>query len=342
MTNMQRPKVLLDVDNLTVRLTGARGTVHAVNGISYQLRDGETLAVVGESGSGKSVHYLSMVKLIPTPPCRIVAGSARFEDDDLVKLDRVALRPLLGKRIGIVFQDPMTSLNPVLPIGIQLTERLTEHMGLSPRQARVRAAELLDLVRIPNPAGRLDQFPHQFSGGMRQRVMIAIALSCDPKLLIADEPTTALDVTVQAQILDLVAELKQKLGMSIIWISHDLGVVAGIADTVQVMYAGMIVERGPVREVFNDPRNAYTLGLLQSIPDVVQGPKRRLRQIPGSPPNMLAPPKGDPFAPRNPFATPRCFEEVPPLRPVADGHPEHFVAAWYDLRQHRDAALEVQ
>ena len=331
---------LLDVNDLTVRFATERGSVHAVSAVSYSLREGETLAVVGESGSGKSVHYLSLLKLLPSPPARITGGAAWFEGQDLVALDRNALRPILGSRIGIVFQDPMTSLNPVLSIGLQLTERLVEHQGLTARQATERAAELLDLVHIPDPRTRLAQYPHQFSGGMRQRVMIAIALSCEPRLLIADEPTTALDVTVQAQILDLVRELKEKLGMSIVWISHDLGVVAGIADTVQVMYAGRIVECGPARDVFKDSRNAYTLGLLQSIPDVAHGGTGRLRQIPGAPPNMLDPPPGDPFAPRNPYATERCFREMPPLRPVPGGHPEHLVAAWYDLREARRKDLE--
>jgi len=327
--------ILLDVHGQVVEIGTARGTVHAVNGVSFSLREGETLGVVGESGSGKSVQYLSMLGLIPSPPARVKGGVAKFLGRDLFQASREELRRILGKEIGIVFQDPMTSLNPVLPVGLQIGERLVEHLGLTTRQARVRAEELLDLVGISSPRLRLAQYPHQLSGGMRQRVMIAIALSCEPRLLIADEPTTALDVTVQAQILELVQELKARLRMSMLWITHDLGVVAGLADTVQVMYAGRVIERGPVRAIFRDPRNAYTLGLLRCIPDV-SGPKRgRLAQIPGSPPDLHRLPKGDAFAVRNAYATKRCFEEVPPLAPVVDGHPDHLVAAWYDLRDTR-------
>jgi peptide/nickel transport system ATP-binding protein/oligopeptide transport system ATP-binding protein len=272
-----------------------------------------------------------MMGLIPRPPGRIESGQVLFEGRDLLKLSDEQMRLVRGKEIAMIFQDPMTSLNPVLTIGTQITEALRLHLGMNNSQARKRAAELLDLVGIPDAGKRLNDYPHQFSGGMRQRVMIAMGLSCNPKLLIADEPTTALDVTIQAQIIELVKQLKDEFNMAIIWVTHDLGVVAGIADTVQVMYAGRVVERGPTREVFQDTRNAYTLGLLRSLPRLDRKGER-LVQIEGSPPDMRIPPKGDPFAPRNPYATPRCFEEIPPLVPVVAGHPEHMSANWYDLR----------
>ena len=322
---------LLQVRNLTVAFETSGGIVHAVNEVSYTLEEGETLGIVGESGSGKSVHALAMLGLIPCPPGRIVAGEVIFEGRDLLRLSETELRDLRGGRIGFVFQDPMTSLNPVLTVGRQLIEELTRHLGLSTRAARDRAVELLDLVGIADPARRINQYPHQFSGGMRQRVMIAIGVACNPKLLIADEATTALDVTVQAQVLDLARDLKRRLGTTIIWITHDMGVVAGLADTVQVMYGGRIMERGPVRSIFKDPRSAYTWGLLRSLPRAERRAEGRLYQIPGQPPDLTAMPVGDPFAQRNPFATERCFREVPPLRDVAGGASGHQVAAWYDL-----------
>jgi len=327
--------VILDIRDLAVEFALGDSTVHAVNGVSYALQEGETLGIVGESGSGKSVHVLSLVRLIPSPPGRIVSGSAHFEGRDLLRLSDAEVRAIRGNRVAFIFQDPMSSLNPVLSIGRQLTEPLETHLGMTSRAAQRRAAELLDLVRIPDPERQLRHYPHELSGGMRQRVMIAMALSCNPKLLIADEPTTALDVTIQAQIIELVRELRERIGMSIIWITHDLGVVAGLADAVQVMYAGRIVERGPVDAVFEDPRSAYTLGLLRSLPDVRTGTKRRLYQIEGSPPDLRELPKGDPFAPRNPYATPRDFVEAPPLAQVPDGAPGHLAAAWYDLREAR-------
>jgi oligopeptide/dipeptide ABC transporter ATP-binding protein len=330
-------KVLMEVENLVVRFYTQEGTVYAVNDISYQLREGETLGVVGESGSGKSVHALSIMGLIPTPPGKVESGQVNFEGRDLLKLSKEQMRLVRGKEIAMIFQDPMTSLNPVLTIGTQITESLKLHLGMTNAQSRKRAAELLDLVGIPDAGKRLDDYPHQFSGGMRQRVMIAMGLSCNPKLLIADEPTTALDVTIQAQILELIKQLKDEFNMAIVWITHDLGVVAGLADKIQVMYAGRIVERGPTKEVFQDPRNAYTLGLLRSLPRL-DGSNRKLVQIEGSPPDMRIEPKGDPFAPRNPYATERDWDETPPLEQVHDGHPEHFVAAWYDL----PAALEKE
>ena len=323
---------ILEVRRLTVEFEVEGGVVHAVTDVSYALGEGETLGIVGESGCGKSVHVLSMLGLVPMPPGRIVQGEVLFEGRDLLTLGPEEVRRIRGREIGFVFQDPMTSLNPVLSIGRQLTEGVEQHLGMTPRQAAARAAELLDLVHIPSPERRLRQYPHEFSGGMRQRVMIAMALACEPKLLIADEPTTALDVTIQAQILELVRDLKARLGMAVIWITHDLGVVAGIADNVQVMYAGRIIERGPVDAVYGDPRNAYTFGLLRSLPQGTSG-ETRLLQIDGAPPSLRALPPGDPFAPRNPYATERCRREMPPLGQVTDGAAGHLVAAWYDLRQ---------
>jgi oligopeptide/dipeptide ABC transporter ATP-binding protein len=325
--------VLLEVKDLVTRFDTQDGTIYAVNGLSYTLKEGETLGIVGESGSGKSVHVLSMLGLIPQPPGKIAGGEVLFEGQDLLKMRDRELRQIRGGKIAMVFQDPMTSLNPVLTIGRQITEVLTLHLGMNENRAKNRAAELLDLVGIPQPRDRLKAYPHQFSGGMRQRATLAMALAGNPKLLIADEPTTALDVTIQAQIIDLIKQLKQQFGMAVIWITHDLGVVAGIADTVQVMYAGRLLERGPARSVFKDPRNAYTLGLLESLPRLDSRRGERLQQIDGSPPDLHILPQGDPFAPRNPYATPRCFEEMPPLQPVKDGHPDHLVAAWYDLRE---------
>ena len=323
--------VLLELRNLVVRFYTQEGIVSAVNDVGYTLNEGETLGIVGESGSGKSVHALAMMGLIPSPPGKVEAGEVIFEGRDLLKLSNEQMRLVRGKEIAMIFQDPMTSLNPVLTIGTQLTESLRLHLGMNQSQANKRAAELLDLVGIPDASKRLKDYPHQFSGGMRQRVMIAIGLSCNPKLLIADEPTTALDVTIQAQILELVKQLKKEFNMAMIWITHDLGVVAELADNIQVMYAGRIVERGPTKEVFGDPRNAYTLGLMRSLPDH-SGKRNRLTQIEGAPPDMRIPPKGDAFAVRNQYATERCFEEQPPLLPVTDGSGAHYAAAWYDLR----------
>jgi oligopeptide/dipeptide ABC transporter ATP-binding protein len=322
---------LLQVRNLTIAFETSAGTVHAVNDVSYDLEAGETLGIVGESGSGKSVHVLAMVGLVPRPPGRIVAGQVLFEGRDLLTMPERELRDLRGGRIGFVFQDPMTSLNPVLTVERQLVEMLRRHQGLDGAAARKRAIELLELVRIPDAAHRVRQYPYQFSGGMRQRVMIAIGVACQPRLLIADEATTALDVTVQAQILDMVKDLKARFGMTIIWITHDMGVVAGLADTVQVMYAGRIVERGPADDVFDDPRSAYTWGLLQSLPTAERRAAGRLYQLHGEPPDLYRPAPGDPFAPRNVFATARCFQELPPLTQVANGAPGHLAAAWYDL-----------
>ncbi|RCI77213.1 ABC transporter ATP-binding protein [Brucella anthropi] len=327
----------LAVEDLTISFETAEGPVTAVDGISYQLQAGETLGVVGESGSGKSLHVLAMVGLLPKVPGLRVTGSVRFQGRELLGLPDSSLRDIRGREIGFVFQDPMTAMNPVLTIERQLIAPLIRHMGLSQAAARSRAIELLDLVGIPDPGKRIGLYPFQLSGGMRQRVMIAMGLSCDPKLLIADEATTALDVTVQAQVLDLVQDLKRRLGTTIVWITHDMGVVAGLAQTVQVMYCGRIMERGPVRSVFHDPRNAYTWGLMRSLPQGQSGKSDRLYQIPGQVPRPTEMPPGDPFAPRNEYATPRCHREMPPLVQVADGAPGHLAAAWYDLRQIREA-----
>jgi len=322
---------LLEVEDLTVSFARGGEVARVVSGVSYTVEQGETLGIVGESGSGKSVHVLAMLGLLPSPPGDVEAGRVWFGGRDLLRLPPSSLRDVRGGQIGLVFQDPMTALNPVLTIGRQIGDGLTRHRRLSRRAARARAAELLAMVGIAQPERRLDQFPHEFSGGMRQRVMIAIAIACEPALLIADEPTTALDVTVQGQILDLLGTLKQRLGMTMIWITHDMGVIAAIADRVQVMYAGHVMERGPARAVFHDPRNAYTWSLLRALPHAERAPGGRLLQIPGQPPDPFNPPPGDPFAPRNPFATQRCFREMPPLRPVPGGPPDHLAAAWYDL-----------
>jgi oligopeptide/dipeptide ABC transporter ATP-binding protein len=326
---------LLDVQDLRIGFATPRGLVQVVHGLDYTLQAGETLAVVGESGSGKSVHALALVGLLRHPAARILGGRVLFNGQDLLQLDEAALRNIRGREIGFVFQDPMTSLNPMLTIGRQLAEPLRRHLGMDRDAARKRCIELLELVGIDRAAARLKHYPHQLSGGLRQRVMIAIGVACNPKLLIADEATTALDVTVQAQVVDLLRDLKARLGSTLIWITHDMGVVARLADTVQVMYAGRIVERGPVDAVFHDTRSAYTLGLLRSLPD---GGRGRLQAIPGQPPDPAAPLPGDPFAPRNAYATPRCFTEAPPLAQAEAAQAGHLVAAWYDLR----AALSAE
>jgi len=324
--------ILMDVKDLSVRFKTHEGTVHAVNGISYTLNEGETLGIVGESGSGKSVQSLAIMGLLPRPPAEIYSGTVMFRGRDLLKLSREEMRMVRGAEIAMIFQDPMTSLNPVLTIGRQITEALKLHLGMNDQQARERAAELLSMVGIPMAEQRLSSFPHQFSGGMRQRAMIAMALSCNPQLLIADEPTTALDVTIQAQIIDLVKRLRDKIGMAIIWISHDLGVVAGLADTVQVMYAGTVVERGPVGEIFRDTRHPYTLGLKGALPRVDRRGER-LVSIEGTPPDMRTKPTSCPFAPRCAYRVDRCTQEMPVLEPVAEGHPEHVMACFVDVRE---------
>ena len=326
-------EALLDVRRLVTRFDGDAGTVHAVNGISYSLQRGESLAVVGESGSGKSVGVLSVMGLIPSPPGRVESGEVWFKGRDLLTLSAEQLRRVRGKDIAMIFQDPMTSLNPVLSVGLQLAEAISEHQGVSHRDALRRAAEFLELVGIAAAGRRLNDYPHQFSGGQRQRIMIAMALSCEPDLLIADEPTTALDVTVQAQITELVARLQRRLGMAVIWITHDLGVVAGLVDKVAVMYAGHIVEAAPVAALYRDTSHPYTLGLLESIPSLTAG--GRLVPIPGAPPDLLSPPRYCRFAPRCRFASERCRQQNPPLERLAG---EHYAACWHwrQARQRRD------
>jgi oligopeptide transport system ATP-binding protein len=317
---------ILEVKDLQVSFDTYAGEVQAVRGVSFELRKGETLAIVGESGSGKSVTSKSLMRLIPSPPGRIKNGEVLFEGKDLTKLSEREMQNIRGSEIAMIFQDPMTSLNPTMTIGKQITEGLRKHQGLSASAAKVRAIELLDLVGIPSPEIRISQYPHQFSGGMRQRVVIAIALSCNPKILIADEPTTALDVTIQAQILELLKDLQEKLGMAVIFITHDLGVVANIADRVAVMYAGKIVETGQVEEVFYNPQHPYTWGLLGSMPSVDSGDEE-LIAIPGTPPDLLKPPKGDAFALRSDYAMKIDFEMEPPFFNVA-GSDTHKAATW--------------
>ncbi len=310
---------LLEVRDLVTRFYSDGATIHAVNGISYTLDAGESMAIVGESGSGKSVGVMSIMGLIRYPPGRVEGGQAIFEGRDLLKLPEEEMRKIRGKRIAMVFQDPMTSLNPVLPIGLQLTESIQPHLGLDRKAARVRAIEMLALVGLPRPQERIDDFPFQFSGGQRQRVMIAMALSCNPSLLIADEPTTALDVTIQAQIVELVRGLQQKLGMAIIWISHNLALVAGMVDKVAVMYGGHIVEQAQVDALFERPRHPYTLGLLNAIPKLEGRDQGRLSSIEGMPPDLRRKPDSCPFAPRCPYVVDKCREALPPLIALGPG-----------------------
>ncbi len=325
------PAKILELEDLETRFLTDEGTVYAVNGISYDLRERETVGIVGESGCGKSVHALSIMRLIPIPPGEISNGKVNYQGRDLLTLPDEEMRRIRGGQIAMIFQDPMTSLNPVMTIGRQITEALRLHEGLAESQARERAAEMLDLVGIPEARERLDSYPHEFSGGMRQRAMIAMALSCSPAILLADEPTTALDVTIQAQILDLVKRLREKLGMAIIWITHDLGIMAGLAERIMVMYAGFIVEKAPVKELYADPRHPYTMGLLKSLPRVDERKAgTKLAPIAGRPPDLLGLPKGCPFVPRCPFAIDRCMERNPPLEEIAPGHE---VACWVDVTQ---------
>ena len=321
--------LILDVQGLETQFKTSDGIVHAVNGISFSLDEGETLGIVGESGCGKSVTMLSILGLIASPPGKVTAGTASFFGQDLLKMSYEELRYIRGAQIGMIFQDPMTSLNPVLTIGFQLAEPLKLHLGMSKEQAENRAAELLTMVGIPNAKDRLKDYPHQFSGGMRQRVMISMALSCSPQVLIADEPTTALDVTIQAQITDLVGRLREELGMAVIWITHDLGVVAGFAERVLVMYAGLIVENALVEDLYAHPQHPYTAALLKSLPRLDGGSHgEKLETIEGLPPALLEPPNACPFAPRCSFAQDKCFQENPVLE---ERSPKHFVACWVDM-----------
>jgi peptide/nickel transport system ATP-binding protein/oligopeptide transport system ATP-binding protein len=320
---------VLQVTRLSTRFKTRTGDVHAVNTVSFDLKPGELLGVVGESGSGKSVTMMSLLGLLPSPPAIVSGESVLFDGLDLLRCTPEQLRAIRGGRIGFIFQDPMTSLNPVFTVGFQIMEPLREHMGLSGGAARKRARELLDLVGIPDAERRLQDYPHQFSGGMRQRVMIAIALACDPKVLIADEPTTALDVTIQAQILELVRELRERLGMAIIWITHDLGVIAGIADRAMVMYGGQIVEMAPVKELFARPEHPYTRALLKTVPHLKGARAAKLEVIEGQPPILKAAPAACVFRPRCAKAMDRCARENPQRVTVGEGHD---VACFWDAR----------
>ena len=311
---------LLRVDGLRTTFEMRDSRIHAVNGISYHLAPGEALGFVGESGCGKSVSVLSLMRLLPEPPAVVRADAINFDGIDLLSLPQEEMRTVRGKRIAMIFQDPMTSLNPVLTVGRQITEAVEEHLGYSGRAAADRAIEFLELVGIPAARERVKQYPHHFSGGMRQRAMIAMALCCEPRLLIADEPTTALDVTIQAQILEILRRLRREFGMALILITHDLGVVAGMCDRVAVMYAGFIVEQAATREVYSQPRHPYTLGLLQSVPRLDRRTDADLPSIEGAPPDLSSLPPGCPFAPRCTFVIDRCRSEHPELRTVGAGH----------------------
>lgn len=320
---------ILTVDNLMTRFSTPEGTVYAVNGVSFELKEGETLGVVGESGSGKSVTMHSIMQLVPQPPGRITNGKAIFRNQDLLKMSGDEIRKVRGGDIGMIFQDPMTSLNPVLTIGRQISESLVLHLGMSKKLAGDRVIELLRLVGIPSAEERLNQYPHQFSGGMRQRVMIAMALACNPRILIADEPTTALDVTIQAQIVDLVKKLRDEIGMSVIWITHDLGIVAGIAHRVIVMYAGYIIETAAVKDLYARPTHPYTQGLLNSLPRLDSDEYKRLTDIRGLPPLLLEEPVACPFKPRCTYAFERC-ETNPSLFKVGENHQ---AACWWNIAE---------
>jgi oligopeptide transport system ATP-binding protein len=325
---------LLTVQGLETRFRTREGVVHAVNGISFSLKEGETLGIVGESGCGKSVSVMSMLRLIPSPPGEIAAGQALFKGNDLLKMSDEEIRHVRGAQISMVFQDPMTSFNPVLTIGRQVSEPLEVHLGMSQKQAEDRVVESLALVGIPNSRERLKDYPHQFSGGMRQRVMIAMALTCTPQVLIADEPTTALDVTIQAQITDLVKRLRDEIGMAIIWITHDLGVIAGLADRMAVMYGGFIIEEAYVKDLYAHPSHPYTIGLLGSLPRLdADNQARRLVSIEGLPPVLYEKPKYCPFAPRCTYQVERCLHENPGLTSVEPGHN---IACWVDTNTRRE------
>ena len=317
--------VLLEVRDLRTHFFTEDGVVKAVDGVSYDINEGETLGLVGESGCGKSVSALSIMRLVPNPPGRTIGGEVIFDGEDLLKMNMNEMRHIRGNQIAMVFQEPMTSLNPVLTVGRQLTETIELHLHLDRTGARKRAVELLQMVGIPDAAQRLAAYPHQFSGGMRQRVMIAMALSCDPRLIIADEPTTALDVTIQAQILEIMKNLCNEFGTALIVITHNLGVVARYSDRVNVMYAGKIIERGTAHEIYGNPRHPYTLGLLHSVPRLDEARKEKLDPIEGLPPDLLDMPPGCSFRPRCRYAIDKCAEEFPPLMQVDDGH---LAACW--------------
>ena len=316
---------LLDTRHLSTRLVTQNRVIHAVNDVSFQVHRGETLGVVGESGSGKSMTMLSVMGLLPSPAGKIIGGEVWFQGRDLLRMGDRERRRLRGNQIAMIFQDPMMSLNPVMRISRQLTEAIQQHTTLDRRSARTRAVELLEQVGIADAAGRVDYYPHQFSGWMRQRVMIAMGLACRPALLIADEPTTALDVTIQAQIVDLVKGLRRDLGMAVIWITHDLSLLAGVADRILVMYAGQIIEQAAVQDLYRNPRHPYTAALLQSIPRLDEERQASLRPIAGMPPSLTAYPQGCAFADRCRFVQPACRQVTPPLEGVG---PDHRVACW--------------
>ena len=318
-------KKILEVKNLSVSFNTYAGEVKALRDVSFSVDRGETLAIVGESGSGKSVTVQSIIRLIPMPPGEIKGGEILFENEDLIKVSDERMRELRGGRIGMIFQDPMTSLNPTIKVGKQIMEGILIHKKVSKDEAKKRAIEMLEKVGIPKPEERFNQYPHEFSGGMRQRAVIAIALSCEPDLLICDEPTTALDVTIQAQILELINDLKKELNIAVVLIAHDFGVVAETADRVVVMYAGEKLEEAPVEELFKNPKHPYTLGLLKSLPRLDMGSNEKLSSIPGTPPDLLKPPVGDPFAPRSEYAMKIDYERKPPMIDLGNGH---FVKSW--------------
>ncbi len=318
---------LLEVKNLQTYFFTEEGVVRAVDGVDWEVEEGETLGLVGESGCGKSVTALSILRLIPNPPGRIVDGEILFEGQDLLQISDAEMRSIRGNRIAMVFQEPMTSLNPVLTIGGQLMESIQLNMGMNDDEARARSVELLDMVGIPEADARLDEYPHQFSGGMRQRVMIAMALSCNPKLLLADEPTTALDVTIQAQVLEIMARLAKELGTAVIVITHNLGVVARYADRVNVMYAGKIVEMGSATDIFMGPRHPYTVGLMDSVPRLDETEHVRLATIEGQPPLLIDPIPGCPFEPRCDWRIDKCSTDAPALETRGEGH---VAACWRD------------
>jgi oligopeptide transport system ATP-binding protein len=325
---MQHPDELLNVSNLKTYFFTDDGVVRAVDGVSFYVKKGETLGIVGESGCGKSMTALSLMRLIPTPPGKIVEGKIVLNGQNVLEMSEEQVRHIRGNKMAMIFQDPMTSLNPVLTVSRQIGEALELHMGMNRQQARERTIDLLRMVGIPNPEKRIDQYPHQFSGGMRQRVMIAMALSCNPDLLIADEPTTALDVTIQAQILDLMRNLQKERGTAVILITHDLGVVAGMTDRTNVMYAGHIVETAATDELFANPRHPYTLGLLKSIPRLDAERRTKLEPIRGLPPDLIDLPNMCPFQPRCDYAETICENQRPELREVA---PAHRVACHFNI-----------
>jgi oligopeptide transport system ATP-binding protein len=323
----------LSVQGLETQFRTREGIVHAVNGVSFNLEEGETLGIVGESGCGKSVSVMSMLRLIPSPPGKVVAGKAIYQGKDLLTMTDDEIRHIRGSQISMVFQDPMTFFNPVLTIGQQVSEPLEVHNGMNKKMSYDRAAQVLEMVGIPRAKERLDDFPHQFSGGMRQRVMIAMALITNPQLLIADEPTTALDVTIQAQIVELVQRLRKELGMAIIWITHDLGIIAGLAKRVAVMYGGCIVEQAGVKELYINPLHPYTRGLLGSLPRMDETIHRRLVSIDGLPPILMQKPVACPFLERCTFSVDHCKVENPPL---IERTPTHKVACWVDTNTGRE------